>query len=152
VIAALILAAQTMVTGAPPITEARPATDWSCDFNDANGARFQLRGAFAEAPVGSDPNAGFATVIEGDGPAPLAGKMQVKAFDSHPDLRSYQVSAYAKDGSSYVMSFGFVPGDGFGLATVTRYVPDAVTKRGTLFAYATGNCRATFHPVGVPAK
>ena len=142
----IALAAQTMVTGAAPTTTVRPATDWKCDFTGADGASFELHGAFAEAPAGSDPNSGFPTLVEGNGPAPLVGRTMVNAFASHPELRSYQVSAYAKDGSSYVTTFGFAHGDELGLATITRYVPDPVTKRGTLYAFATGHCRAEFQP------
>jgi len=153
-IAALVLAAQSLITGAAPVAEARPATDWQCDFEGADGAAFKLRGAFAEAPAGSDPNRGFPTVIEGDGPAPLLGKTLVNAFYSYPEFRSYQTSSFAKDGSSFVTTFGFMQGERLGLATITRYVPDPVTKRGTLFAFATGHCRATFLPAasGVSGK
>jgi hypothetical protein len=145
-LAVIALAAQAMVSGAGPTAEARPATEWSCNFNDAEGSAFELHGKFAEAPAGSDPNNGFDTVVEGSGPAPLVGATRVNAFASYPELRSYQVSAYAKDGSSYVTTFGFMQGEELGLATVTRYVPDPVTKRGTLRAFATGHCRATFLP------
>ena len=153
-IAALLFAAQTMVTGAPPLAESRPATDWACDFTGADGTTFKLSGSFAEAPVGSDPNRGFPTVIEGDGPVPLVGKSWVKAFASYPEVRTYQTGAYAKDGSNYVTTFTFMRGEELGLATITRYVPDPVTKRGTLAAFAVGHCRATFHPAGhgAPAK
>ena len=145
-IVAIALAAQSVITGAAPTSEAHPATEWACDFNGADGASFQLRGLFAEAPAGSDPNAAFDTVIQGNGPAPLVGETRVKAFDAYPEIRTYQVSAYAKDGSSYVTTFGFMPGERLGLATITRYVPDPLTQRGTLFAFATGHCRATFRP------
>ena len=143
-IGAIALAAQSVITGTGPTSEVRPATEWSCDFNGADGASFELHGIFAEAPAGSDPNSSFPTVVEGDGPAPLVGSTRVNAFASYPELRTYQVSAYAKDGSSYVTTFGFMQGDELGLATITRYVPDPVTKRGTLHAFATGHCRATF--------
>ena len=147
-IESLLFLAQTMVTGAAPTGEPRPATEWACDFNGADGAHFRLSGTFAEAPAGSDPNKGYPTQIAGDGPAPLIGKGWVNAFASYPDVRTYQTSAYAKDGSSYVTTFSFMQGDRLGLATITRYVPDPVTKRGTLMAFATGSCRATFHPAG----
>jgi len=143
---AIVLAAQTVITGAGPIAEARPATEWSCNFNGADGATFELHGVFAEAPAGSDPNSGFPTDIAGTGPAPLVGRTLVNAFSSYPQLRTYQVSAYAKDGSRYVTTYGFMPGDELGIATVTRYVPDDATGRGTLYAFATGHCRATFRP------
>ena len=143
---AIVMAAQTVITGAGPAEKARPATEWSCNFNDAQGATFELHGKFAEAPAGSDPNSSFDTVVEGNGPAPLVGATRVNAFDAYPDLRTYQVSSYAKDGSRYVTTFGFMQGDKLGLATVTHYVPDEVTKRGTLRAFATGYCRAAFLP------
>jgi len=142
----IALAAQAVVTAAGPAPEARPATEWSCDFNDADGATFELHGVFAEAPAGSDSNSGYAALVEGNGPAPLVGRTMVHAFAAYPELRTYQMSAYGKDGSSYVATFGFMQGEQMGLATITRYLPDPATKRGTLHAFATGHCRAVFQP------
>jgi hypothetical protein len=151
-IAALFLA-QAVITGAAPTTEAYPATEWNCNFTGADGAAFFLKGVFAEAPVGSDPNASFPTQVEGNGPAHLVGPQRVNALYSYPEVRTYQIASYAKDGSNYVTTFSFMEGERIGLATVTRYVPDPATKRGTLSAFATGHCRAVFHPVsGAPRK
>jgi hypothetical protein len=144
---ALIAAAQTMQTLAPPITEARPATGWSCDFLDSAGNSFALKGEFDEAPVGTDPNADLPTVIGGNGPAFLTGKKGFNAFDSRPDARRYQVTTRSPDGSNYNLSFLFMR-DEEGLAYITRYVPNPTTGRGSLTAFATGSCKSTFKPVG----
>ena len=148
-LSALILA-PSMVTLAPPIREARPATEWSCDFLDGAGARFKLKGRFAEAPVGSDPNASLPTVIEGDAPADLLGKQGYNAFYSSDDARRYQVSTVAKDGSRYNVSFLFARQEE-GLAFITRYVPDPSTGRGLLSTFATGTCSSTFLATGAGA-
>ena len=150
-IGSMILASlQAMVTLAPPIREVRPATEWTCDFLDAEGASFQLRGRFAEAVVGTDPNRDLPTVIEGDGPAHLLGKQGYNAFWSAADARRYQVSTIAKDGSRFNVSFLFARGEQ-GLAIVTRYVPNPSTGRGLLSSYATGSCSSTFLATGAGA-
>jgi hypothetical protein len=138
---------QSMVTLAPPIREARPATMWSCDFLDAAGERFWLKGRFAEAPVGTDPNADLPTVIEGKGPAHLVGKQGYNAFASTADARRYQVTSVAKDGSKYNVNFLFARQEE-GLAFITRYVPNPSTGRGRLSTVASGTCNATFMALG----
>lgn len=144
---ALMLAAQSITTLAPSIGEARPATGWSCDFLDTKGARFWLKGQFAEAPVGTDPNADLPTVIEGDGPAFLTGRQGYNAFDSLRDARRYQVTARSPEGANYNVSFLFMRGEE-GLAYITQYLPNPATGRGTLSAYATGSCKSTFLVAG----
>ena len=147
----LLAAAQSIQTLAPPIAEARPATQWSCNFLDSTGASFALKGEFAEAPVGTDPNADLPTVIEGNGPAFLRGKKGYNAFDSLRDARRYQVTSGAPDGANYNLSFLFTRGEE-GLAYITRYVPDAATRRGTLSAFATGSCKSTFKSAGASGQ
>ena len=147
----LMVAAQSMQTLAPPIGEVRPATSWSCDFLDSAGNSFALSGEFAEAPVGTDPNADLPTVIGGKGPAFLTGKQGFNAFDSLRDARRYQVTTRSSDGSNYNLSFLFMRGEE-GLAYITRYVPNAATGRGSLTAFATGSCKSTFKAAGAPSK
>ena len=147
---AALASMQSMVTIAEPISEARPATEWSCDFLDSSGASFQLKGRFAEAPVGTDPNKDLPTVIEGNGPAPLVGKQGYNAFSSTPDARRYQVSAVARDGSRFNLSFLFARVEE-GLAFITRYVPNPATGRGTLSTFASGTCKSTFLAPGAGA-
>ncbi len=147
-IAAVILAAQSVVTAAPPIEEARPATTWSCQFVGSDAASFELNGYFAEAPVGSDPNISLPTGVEGTGPARFLGVQRYNAFDSFEQLRAYMVHRNESDGSSYTILFSLVKDDNLGLATITHYVPDTQSGRGKLSAFATGTCSATFHPLG----
>jgi hypothetical protein len=147
---AFLTAVQSVVTLAPPIREARPATEWACDFLDTAGANFKLKGRFAEAPVGTDPNAELPTLIEGNGPPDLVGKQGYNAFSSTADARRYQVSTLAKDGSRYNISFLFARQDE-GLAFVTRYVPNPSTGRGQLSSFATGTCSSTFLAPGAGA-
>jgi hypothetical protein len=147
----LLAAAQSMQTLAPPIAEARPATGWSCNFLDSAGKSFALKGEFAEAPVGTDPNASLPTVITGTGPAFLTGKQGYNAFDSLRDARRYQVTARSPDGANYNLSFLFMR-DEEGLAFITRYVPDAATGRGSLTAYATASCKSNFKSTGASGQ
>jgi hypothetical protein len=147
-IAEVILAAQSIVTAAPPIEDARPATTWSCQFVGSDAASFQLNGFFAEAPVGSDPNVAMPTKVDGTGPASFLGAQRYNAFDSFDQLRTYMVHRNDRDGSSYTVLFNLMKDDNLGLATITRYVPDTQSGRGKLSAFAAGTCSAKFHPLG----
>ncbi len=147
----LMMMMQMMQTVAPPISEARPATSWSCDFLDSAGKSFALKGEFGEAPVGTDPNADLPTEIGGNGPAFLIGKKGFNAFDSLRDARRYQVTARAPDGANYNLNFLFMRGEE-GLAYITRYTPNAATGRGSLTAYATGSCKSVFKSTGASGQ
>jgi len=147
-IAALFLSAQSVVTAAAPIEVARPATSWSCQFVGTDAARFELKGFFAEAAVGSDPNASMPTQVTGDGPSGLVGAQRYNAFASFEQLRTYMVHRIDRDGSSKTILLNLMKDEELGLATITHYVPDAASGQGKLHAYATGTCSATFHPLG----
>lgn len=149
---ALLILAQMMQTLPPPSESAKPATSWECDFNDSAGKTFLLSGTFPEIPAGSDPNGAYPVTVVGNGPEPLLGQKSFNGFDYYPETRFYQITFYAPDNGHYVTSMALQNGDKFGLAKITRYMPAPNNQPGTLATIASGNCRATFHPLGFKGK
>ena len=144
----MLLLAQSIITGAPPSEAAKPATSWQCNFNDAAGATFVLKGIFPEIPKGTDPNRLLPTTVDGNGPAPLVGRVSFSGYDSYPQSRFYQIVQYASDGGTYVVRLALQDGEKFGQAQITRYIPSPNNAPGKLLTVASGNCRATFYPIG----
>ncbi|MFZ9396502.1 MAG: hypothetical protein ACO25F_10640 [Erythrobacter sp.] len=144
--AAFLLTLQVLETiqmPAPPISEAIPATGFSCDLLDAQGNRFTLRGTFPEAPAGWDPNRAMPMTMEGDGRPELIGARQVKPFGAGADYRRYYVTA--EQGASGHFNLLFVLLDGeTSLVTVDRFTRNPETGGGTMTAFATGDCEADF--------
>ncbi|MFZ1741729.1 MAG: hypothetical protein WAT93_02685 [Pontixanthobacter sp.] len=151
IVASILLAAQTVQTLAPPITEPRPATGWHCSFTDSTGDSFWLKGLFPEAPVGWNPNEGMSTVLEGEAPKPFLGEKMVKAFRSNTEYRNYFLSLAGDKGDRYNFTFSFLR-DQNGMVNVTRYDPAALDGQGLLTTFATGHCTSEFRPKSAGAS
>jgi hypothetical protein len=120
-LAALLLAAPQMITGAPPTARALPATEWSCTLEGEGGARFRIGGRIDAIPAGWDPNRSRPTELNGEGHPALSGKASVTAGDWSRDLRDYQIGTMHA-GETYYINLKLRRG-GAGVAYVTRYVP-----------------------------
>ena len=145
--AAFLLTMQVLETiqmPAPPISEAIPATGFSCELLDGAGNRFTLIGTFPEAPAGWDPNRAMPAQIEGEGQAQLTGTHEMKPFGAGAEFRRYYVTARKPDGAGhYNLMFVLLNGE-TSLVTVDSFTRDPATGRGTMSAFATGDCEAEF--------
>ncbi|UIP05686.1 hypothetical protein LY632_08160 [Erythrobacter sp. SDW2] len=141
----LLLAMQMIQTLPPPTAEVTTPAQWNCTFDRANDESFWLGGTFPEVPAGWDVNTAMPTSIEGNGPAPLIGKVEMKPFSANALYRRYYVVARAPEGGHYNMMF-LLLADDTGMATIEKWTPGTNGEPGTIRAFATGRCDATFGP------
>ena len=139
-------AAPVQVVPELPLSEARSATSWKCNFVDAAGANFSLMGRFRELPVGWNPTYEFDALVEGEAPAHFLGKKRVRLSKSVPEMRGYLLY-HAEREVLYDFNFQFAR-EGYSLATVTRYTAPTDNENGRTAAFATGSCLAKFHMIG----
>jgi hypothetical protein len=132
--------APTIVTGAPPLRRAVPATEWSCAFEGEDGRRFRLSGRIDEIPAGWDPNRSRPVEIAGDGPPALIGKGGATNNEADEHFRDYQVQTM-QGNETYFVNLKLRRG-GSGVAYITRYVSSADHR--PLFYIAAGLCTSNF--------
>ena len=143
----IIAALGQLITGAPPLAQAVPATDWSCAFEAADGARLKLTGRIAEIPAGTDPNSSLPTEAQAEGLDTLAGKYGVTSQHASDWFREYQLSAFRKGGERYNVNLKLRRG-GAGVADITRYVENS--NREPYSYFAAGLCTSQFDVAGAP--
>lgn len=146
---ALLAAAQTVVIAAPPTQAASSATDWRCEFFDVQGTQFWLAGNFAEVPKGWDPNRAMPGKLDGNGPAQLRGAVDVMPFTTGDHVRRFYVLARDGEAGHYNLVLNLLPAE-TGLATLNYFRRDPANGRGTMSAYANGDCESRFAPPSNP--
>jgi hypothetical protein len=109
-----------VVTGAPPLAGAVPATQWSCSLETADGTRLRLSGQVDEIPAGWDPNRSRPLLLEGEGRPTLAGKASATGEAIGDHFRDYQVGV-VRGAETYYINLKLRRG-GAGVAHVTHYV------------------------------
>jgi hypothetical protein len=143
-VAPLLLAAlqATMVTPAPPMAQAIPATRWSCAMSRPDGSRFTLAGLTPLFPVGFDPNRSAPIAVTGDGPATIVGRASVSPGHASDYFREFQISSrWAAERFKLNLSLRRA---GTSIATMTRYEENE--RREPYDHYAVGFCTAEFAP------
>jgi hypothetical protein len=133
----LILAAQTLVTGAPGIPQRIASTAWTCNLVAADGSRMRLSGVTPEFPAGFDPNGSKPAEVAGGGP--LLGRVSVSPGDASEWFREFQVSA-SRGNETYRLNL-MLRKEGASVAYATRYVSG---QRVPYEYHAAGLCGADF--------